>query len=77
MRDFFQWKTKAPLVGNNSTQCTTQTETDLGLVVGENWQVFLHRDLADNIADFIILKEKGPNFPKKQKNNMFMMPHPN
>lgn len=40
-------------------------ETDLGLMVGENWRVFLHMDLADDIADFIILKKKAPNFPKQ------------
>lgn len=57
MRDFFfLCKTKSSLLGNNSTYCTTQVETDLGLAVGENWQVFLHMNLADNVADFITLK---------------------
>lgn len=34
--------------------------------VGENWQAFLHMNLTDNIADFIILKKKkkAPNFQK-------------
>lgn len=57
-RDFFLCTKQSPLLGNNSTYCTTQIETDLGLVVGENWQVFLRMNLADNIADFIILKKK-------------------
>ena len=36
-------------------------------VVGEDWQVFLHTHLADNRADFIILKEKAQTFQSNRK----------
>lgn len=44
-----------------TTEHAVPRHTDFGLAVGERWQVFLHmnlKSLANNKADFIILKKK-------------------
>lgn len=47
-----------------TTEHAVPRHTDFGLAVGERWQVSLHmnlKSLANNKADFIILKKKKPN----------------